>query len=76
MTMKTGKEGKKGKKGMKKMPLAEFLGNTAVPDGFDKKVVNWADVTEDDDMSGESFDELLFDQILTIHCIRHPSAEV
>ncbi|KAK4539076.1 hypothetical protein RGQ29_031988 [Quercus rubra] len=49
--MKTGKEGKKGKKGMKKMPLAEFLGNTAVPDGFDKKVVNWADVTEDDDMS-------------------------
>lgn len=50
--MKSAKEGK-AKKKAKAIPLAQFLGNESVPDGFDKKVVNWADVTEDDEMSGK-----------------------
>lgn len=50
--MKSAKEGKKSKKG-KTVPLAEFLGNKSVPEGFDKKLINWADVTEDDEMNGE-----------------------
>ena len=44
------KDGKKGKKSKSKpMPLGEFLGPKHVPEGFDKKVINWADAMDGDD---------------------------
>lgn len=46
--MKTTGRGKKGKSGKgKTMNIAEFL-NETIPDGYDKKVINWADAVEED----------------------------
>ena len=40
--------GKNKKSKGKVLSLHEFIADKAVPDGFDKKTINWADAMEDE----------------------------